>query len=65
MSWGLFAAKAGAVLIDGFSAAVLRKMPDGSTQEVVLETDNDLDYLRQVRDEYQMQDDDIAVYVKP
>jgi hypothetical protein len=58
-------AKATAVALSGFAAAVLRKMPDGSVAEVVLETDNDLDYLRQLRDEYQLEADDIVVYVKP
>lgn len=56
--------KLGAMMISGFSAAVLRRMPDGSVNEVVIETDNDLDVCRQVRDEYVLQDDDITVYVK-
>lgn len=56
--------KLGAMMISGFSVAVLRRMPDGSVNEVVIETDNDLDVCRQVRDEYVLQDDDITVYVK-
>jgi hypothetical protein len=56
--------KLGAMMISGFSAAVLRRMPDGDVNEVIIETDNDLDVCRQARDEYVMQDDDITVYVK-
>lgn len=57
--------KVGAMMISGFSAAVLKRMQDGSVGEVIIETDNDLDVCRQARDEYVMQDDDISVYVKP
>jgi hypothetical protein len=56
--------KLGAMMISGFSAAVLRRMPDGDVNEVVIATDDDLDVCRQARDEYVMQDDDITVYVK-
>lgn len=56
--------KLGAMMISGFSAAVLRRMPDGDVNEVIIETDNDLDVCRQARDEYVLQDDDITVYVK-
>lgn len=56
--------KLGAMMISGFSAAVLRRMPDGDVNEVVIATDDDLDVCRQARDEYVLQDDDITVYVK-
>jgi len=51
-------------VLNGISAAVLRKLPNGGAEEIIIETDNDADYIRQVRDEYVMQDDDITVYVK-
>lgn len=56
--------KLGAMVVSGFSAAVLRRMPDGDVNEVVITTDDDLDVCRQARDEYVLQDDDITVYVK-
>lgn len=56
--------KLGAMVISGFSAAVLRRMPDGNVNEVIIATDDDLDVCRQTRDEYVLQDDDITVYVK-
>lgn len=56
---------AGQAVLCGISAAVLRKMPDGTTTEVILDSDSDTDYIRKVRDDYVMQGDDIAVYVKP
>jgi hypothetical protein len=56
--------KVGAMMVSGFSAAVLKRMPDGSVNEVIIETDNDMDVCRQVRDEHILQDDEICVYVK-
>lgn len=50
--------------VSGFSANVMRNMPDGTTAEFEIATDSDLNVCRQMRDEYVSQPDDIgAPYV--
>jgi hypothetical protein len=62
--WAALGLVGGKLLVDCFSAAVLKRMPDGTVNELIIETDNDMDVCRQVRDEHILQDDEICVYVK-
>jgi hypothetical protein len=55
-----FAPQAASLLVDGISAHVLRKMPDGTVQDIEIANDRDSDFVRQMRDEYEAHPDDVG-----
>lgn len=55
-----FAPQAASLLVSGFSAHVMRKMPDGTIEDIEIANDSDADFIRQMRDEYVSHPDDVG-----